>query len=74
MIFLHYRGITRVLHYSNIGKKSIAELRRIYFRLREKVFCGQAPEERGRELEAFAVEIFGSTRRMVDVVDLTGPK
>ncbi len=56
------------------ANKSIAELRRIYFCLRERVFSGQEPAERGRELERFAVEIFSNSKRMSDVIDVDAPK
>lgn len=61
--------------YSAISaNKSISELRRIYFRLRERVFSGQEPAQRGMELEKFAVEIFSSSKRMSDVIDVDAPK
>ena len=56
-------------------RMSISELRRLYFRLCECVFFSNLPpEERGRELERFAKEVFGSTRRMEDMRDEDGPK
>ena len=58
-----------------LARKTVSELRRIYFRLRERVFSGQAPEERGKELEELAIEIFTPTRRMLDDADQElGPK
>lgn len=52
----------------------MSDLRRIYFRLRDRVFSGQEPEERGRELESFAREVFGDTKRMIDMMDPEDPK
>ena len=55
-------------------KKTISELRRIYFRLWERVFSGVEPTRRGKELEDFAIEIFSNSKRMSDVLDVNAPK
>ena len=48
------------------GKKTIADLKRLYYCLRERIFCGLPHDARKKALEGFAVDVFGHDRRIMD--------
>ena len=52
----------------------MTDLRRLYYCLRERLFCGLPPNDRRKELETFAVETFGHDKRMMDTNQSGGPK
>ena len=50
-----------------IANKTMMDLRRLYFKLRERVFLEKDMDPRSTELEAFIQEELGTTLKMNDV-------
>ena len=48
------------------ANKSMADVRRLYFKLKEGVFDEKQLDKRSEKLDVFMREIFGPTARMVD--------
>ena len=49
-----------------IANKTVAELRKMYFRLREKVFAEKRSGFRSNNMEVFLKELLGTEMRMCD--------
>ena len=50
------------------GQKSVADLRRFYFRLYDRVFANPQATDKGKELETIIGEELGDTATMGDCV------